>query len=271
MHKCTFHIPQSVQEACQIWQSHEESSFLAGGQTIVQAIKLGLSAPQQLISLQKVEVLDRIERQSQIIRIGAMATHNSVGQSRLVRDTIPALAELASGIGDPSVRSRGTIGGSIANADPAACYPAALVALGAVVITNQRRINVADFFLDLYTTALEPGELVVAVDFPIPSSSSYIKFRHPASRFAIVGVFVARFDSKVQVATTGAQVSASRVPVLEHALSEKFHPQSTKGIELDSSRYLSDAFGSQSYRAALVRYGAEKAVSHMMVNAGVTL
>jgi aerobic carbon-monoxide dehydrogenase medium subunit len=263
MNSCVFHTPHSLVEATSLFQAATEASYLSGGQTLVQAMKLGLISPSELVSLQRVNGLTDIEKVDGRIRIGAMASHDSVGQSILVRENIPGLTELANGIGDPSVRSRGTIGGSIANADPAACYPAALVALDAIVLTNIRRIPATKFFLGLYSTALQYGEIVTGVEFPIAPLSAYVKFRHPASRFAIVGVFMTKAGADVRVATTGAQAFSQRVGLIEKALNDRFDITSLKNIVIESKENLSDAFASPRYRAALVLDGAAKAVARI--------
>jgi aerobic carbon-monoxide dehydrogenase medium subunit len=238
--------------------------FLAGGQSLVQAMKLRLSQPEALVDLGALQELRGISVTERGLRIGAMTTHAQVSESELVRSTIPALAELARGIGDPMVRNLGTIGGSIANADPAACYPAALLALDAVVITNRRQIAAQDFFVELYETALQEGELILAVEFSTPIEACYCKFKHPASRFAMVGVFVARATSGTRVAVTGARSSVYRESVLEDALSRSFSIASLAAIRLDSEGMSADIHCTAQYRSAMVLEMTHRAVASLL-------
>ena len=205
----------SVRGAASALAKHEEGKILAGGHTLIPTMKQRLASPSALVDLGGVKDLAGIEQRGRSLIIGAMTTHAAVAGSEVVKASIPALAELAYLIGDPAVRSRGTIGGSIANNDPAADYPAACVGLNAIIVTNKRKIPAADFFKGLYETALEPGEIIVRVAFRPPSRAAYMKFRNPASRFALVGVFVAKKGSEIRVAVTGAgnqECSAGRPP-----------------------------------------------------------
>ena len=194
----------SVRGAASALAKHEEGKILAGGHTLIPVMKQRLASPSALIDLGGVKDLAGIEQRGRSLIIGAMTTHAAVAASEVVKASIPALAELAHMIGDPAVRNRGTIGGSIANNDPAADYPAACVGLNAIIVTNKRKIPAADFFKGLYETALEPGEIIVRVAFRPPSRAAYMKFRNPASRFALVGVFVAKKSPEISVAVTGA-------------------------------------------------------------------
>jgi len=238
-----------------------DSRFLAGGQSLVQAMKLRLSQAERLIDLGGVGELAGARLEGGRIVVGAMTRHAQVAASAEVRKTIPALAVLAGGIGDPMVRNMGTIGGSIANADPAACYPAAVLGLGATVHTHRRTIAADDFFTGLYETALEPGELITAVSFPVPRRAGYVKFKQPASRFALVGVFVSQGDAGVRVAVTGCKSHVFRATALEQALAASFTPEAAKAVRLPHDEVNSDLHGSAEYRAAMVSVMAARAVA----------
>ena len=213
------------------------------------------------MDLGAVPELQGIRQEGNDIVIGAMTTHATVARSALVRQALPALAELAGGIGDAMVRNRGTLGGSIANADPAACYPSAVVGLGATVVTNQRSISGDDFFTGLYETALRPGELVTAVRFPIPQRAAYIKYKQPASRFALVGVFVSQSAAGVRVAVTGCKGSVFRATGIEQALAKSFTPEAAKGVVVSADGINADLHGSAAYRAAMISVMAGRAVA----------
>jgi carbon-monoxide dehydrogenase medium subunit len=238
----------------------DDGVFLAGGQTLLPALKLRLRRPETVVDLGGLPGLDGIAVEGDRIVIGALATHASVAASKTVRDKLPALAALADGIGDPQVRNRGTLGGSIANADPAADYPAGVVALDAEVVTDKRTVKGDEFFKGLFETALQPGEIVTAVKFRIPTKAAYIKFHHPASRFALVGVFVAQFKEAVRVAVTGAGASVFRVSEMEKALSKSFSPAALGGITVSADDLNSDMHGDAEYRAHLVGVLAKRAV-----------
>jgi carbon-monoxide dehydrogenase medium subunit len=237
-----------------------EARYLAGGQSLVQSMKLRLSSASTLVDLSGIDGLRGIVRDGSSVKIGAMSRHSEVARSADVRGAIPALADLAGSIGDPMVRNMGTLGGSIANADPAADYPAGLLGLGATVQTDRRTIAADDFFKDLFTTALEPGELVVSVTFPAPQRAAYVKFKQPASRFALVGVFVSQGASGVRVAVTGARSHVFRVSEMEQALARDFRPDAIAGIRIDTAGCNSDLHGSAEYRAAMVTVMAQRAV-----------
>jgi carbon-monoxide dehydrogenase medium subunit len=238
-----------------------EARYLAGGQSIVQAMKLRLSSPERMVDLGGIADLRGIKQDGANLVIGAMATHSAVAASPEVKRAIPALAELAELIGDPMVRNMGTLGGSIANADPAADYPAALVALGATVQTDRRSIPAEAFFTGLYETALEPGELVVAVSFPKPQRAAYSKLRQPASRFALVGVFVSQTAAGVRVAVTGAGSTVFRLKSMEDALAKRFAPESLAQVSVPTDNLNGDIHGSATYRAAMIKVLAQKAVA----------
>jgi len=235
--------------------------YLAGGQSLLPAMKLGLSAPEALVDLGGIAELKSVRVSGGAVVLGAMATHASVAESRAVRDTLPALAELAGNIGDRQVRNRGTIGGSLANNDPAADYPAAVLALGATIQTDRRSIAADDFFKGLYETALAEGEIITAVSFPVPAKAAWQKFKQPASRFSLVGVFVAQGPQGVRVAVTGAGPCAFRVKALEERLAASWSPEACDGVKVDASGLNSDLHGSAEYRAALIPVLAKRAVA----------
>ncbi|MBI3113564.1 MAG: xanthine dehydrogenase family protein subunit M, partial [Rhodospirillales bacterium] len=222
MHDFNYLRPKSLADAVAAFKNAGDGRYLAGGQTMIPVMKQRLASPSDVIDLSQVPELKGIAVNGGIVAIGAMTSHAEVAASKDVQAAIPALADLASGIGDPHVRNRGTIGGSIANNDPAADYPAAVVGLNATVVTDRRRIAAADFFTGMFGTALEEGELVTRVEFPKPEAAAYEKFLHPASRFALVGVFVARTKSGVRAAVTGAGPCVFRETVLEQALTRTF-------------------------------------------------
>jgi carbon-monoxide dehydrogenase medium subunit len=255
-----FHRPASVAAAQALRSAHADASYIAGGQSLLGAMKLGLAAPSDLVDLSRLG-LAGITAEGDTLRIGAMTTHAAVADSAEVQRHIPALAGMAAGIGDPAVRTRGTLGGSLANNDPAACYPAAVLGLGATVHTNQRRIDADKFFLGLYETALQPGELIVAVSFPIPRRAAYLKFKQAASRFALVGVFVSQGAQGTRVAVTGAGACAFRVAALEAALDKSWSAQSLDGLSVPTEGLNSDLHASAAYRAHLVGVLAKRAVA----------
>jgi aerobic carbon-monoxide dehydrogenase medium subunit len=238
-----------------------DSRFLAGGQSLIQAMKLRLSSSETLVDLGGIADLKTIRMDGANIVIGAMVTHAAVGSSADVKRACPALAELASGIGDQMVRNMGTIGGSIANADPAACYPAAVVGLGATIHTNKRTISGDAFFTGLYETALQPGELITAVSFPPAQKAAYVKYKQPASRFALIGVFVSHGAGGVRVAVTGAKGSVFRAAAIEAALAKSFTPEAAKGVKMPTTEINSDMHGSAEYRAAMISVMASRAVA----------
>lgn len=261
MQEVHYHRPASVAEAVKLAASHGDDRLLAGGQSTLPSVRLGLLAPTGWIDLAGIAELRGIRVEGNAIVIGAMTPHAEVAASADVKAKIPALAQLAGGIGDRQVRNRGTIGGSLANSDPAACYPAGVLGLGATVQTDRRGISADDFFKGLYETALAPGEIITAVRFPIPEKAAYVKFRQPASRFAIVGVFVAKTSGGVRVAVTGAGACAFRVKALEDKLNAKFAPESCDGVAVPASGLNSDLHASAEYRAHLIGVLAKRAVT----------
>ncbi|SDO33759.1 xanthine dehydrogenase family protein subunit M [Afipia sp. GAS231] len=262
MYETIYHRPSSVDEAAALFAKGSESKYLAGGHTLIPVMKQRLASPSDVIDLARIKDLVGIEPSGDGIVIKAATTHYDVAQSSIVKKAIPALAYLASLIGDPAVRHRGTIGGSIANNDPAADYPAALVGLDATVKTNKRNIKAGDFFKGLFTTALEDGEIITAVSFPVTDKAGYAKFPHPASRFALTGVFVARSPGgDIRVAATGAsQNGVMRVPAIEAALKANWSPGAIDGVTVSADGLMSDLHGSSDYRANLIKVMAQRAV-----------
>ncbi len=259
MRNFTYHRPTDVTAAGAVLAKTEEPRVLAGGMSLLPSMKLRLVAPSDLVDLAGIAALQGVAVDGRQVVIGAMTCHADVAANADLRRVLPALAELADGIGDPAVRARGTIGGSIANADPAACYPAAVVALDAIVATSKREIAADSFFTGLFSTALEPGEIVTGVRFKVPDKAKYMKLRHPASGFAVVGVMIAKFGSNVRVAVTGAGPSVFRVPAMEKALGASFSPQALDGITIAHADLMTDIHFSAEYRgnavAVLARRG----------------
>jgi carbon-monoxide dehydrogenase medium subunit len=261
MYAFEYHRPASLKDAAAMLGQAEDGKLMAGGMTLIPTLKQRLAQPSDIIDLGKIAELRGIRRDGSNLVIGAMTKHAEVAASNEVRGAIPALADLAEGIGDPQVRNRGTIGGSIANADPAADYPAAVLGLGATIQTDKRQIKGDDFFTGLFETALEPGEIITAVSFPIPEKAAYVKFPNPASRYAVVGVFVARTGGGVRVAVTGAGPSVFRVTEMEQALGSNFSPDAIKGVKVPTDGLNSDIHASAEYRAHLVNVMARRAVT----------
>ncbi len=260
MYAFEYHRPSSSKEALDLAASKSEGKFLAGGQSLVQAMKLRLSSPSDLIDLNGLTELKALKAEGSTVVVGAMVRHAEVEASAGVQKTIPALAALAGIIGDRQVRHMGTIGGALANSDPAADYPAAVLGLGATIITNKRKIEADKFFKGLYETALEPAELITSVSFPAPKRAAYMKFKNPASRFALVGVFVADFGGNVRVAVTGAGPCAFRQADMEKALAAKFAPESVASIKVKPDGLNNDLHASPEYRAHLITVMAKRAV-----------
>jgi carbon-monoxide dehydrogenase medium subunit len=263
MHTFAWHKPADRTAAVTARAAAPDGAYLAGGMTLIPTLKQGLAALSDLLDLSAAG-LSGIEASADKVTIGAMTTHAEVAASDAVRRAIPALAGLAAGIGDRQVRHRGTIGGSLANSDPAADYPAAAVALGATIVTDRRRIAADDYFIDLFETALEDGELIVAVEFPVPRRAAYRKFPNPASRYAMAGVFVAESRSGVRVGVTGAGPCAFRATPIEQALAAKLDPTAARSAEIDHRRFNADLHGSAEYRAQLVRVMAARAVEDLL-------
>jgi carbon-monoxide dehydrogenase medium subunit len=262
MYNFTYHRASGLRQAQNLLGKLEDPKLLAGGMTLLPTMKMRLASPANLIDLDRVEGLDGIEVKGRSLVIGALARHADVANSATVGEAIPALAELAGMIGDPAVRHRGTLGGSVANNDPNADYPAACLALAATIITTKRKIPADEFFKGLFETALEPDEIVTKVSFPIAKKAAYQKFRNPASRYALVGVFVAKRPSEIRVAVTGAGGSGVfRVTAFEEALKKRFSPKVLEGLSVPADGMSSDIHGSAEYRAHLIGVLARRAVA----------
>lgn len=259
MYQFDYHHPDNLDQAQQL-ASAEDAKPLAGGMTLIPTLKQRLASYASLVDLSSIPDLRGISEENGSIRIGAMTTHSEVHRSDIVQNRIPALSHLAGAIGDVQVRNRGTLGGSIANADPAADYPAAVVGLGATVHTTARDIAADDFFTSLFETALEEGEIITAVSFPIPERAGYAKFANPASRYAIVGVMVASTGSAIRVAVTGAAGSVFRIAEMEQALANDFSADAVRNIAVSSAEFNSDLHASAEYRKHLVSVMAARAV-----------
>jgi len=261
MYEFSYHRPASVADAAALLASHEDAKLLAGGQTYLPTLKQRLAQPSDLIDLGGIAELKGIKEEGGGLTIGAMTRHGDVAHSDVVKRVIPALAALAELIGDPAVRNRGTIGGSISNNDPAADYPGALLALGAAVRTNKREIPADAFFTGMFETALGRDEIVTEVHFPKPDKAAYVKFPNPASRYSMVGVFVARAGDGVRVAVTGAGPTAFRWTDAENALAANFSPAVIDGLSVDASDLNADLHASADYRAHLMKVMAKRAVA----------
>lgn len=261
MNDFEFHRPATVADAARLLAAAPDGRYLAGGQSLLPAMKLGLSAPDTLVSLTAIAALRGIRVDGDTLVIGAGTPHAAVAASDTVKRTIPALADLADRIGDRAVRSRGTLGGSVALNDPAACYPAGVLGLGASIRTDRREIASDEFFTSMYETALEPGELVVEVVFPIPQRAAWRKFAQPASRFSLVGVFVSQGPAGVRVAVTGAASCVFRATAFEQALAVRWAPEALEGLRIDPGDLNADLHASAGYRAHLVGVLARRAVA----------
>ncbi len=260
MYPFNYQRAKSVADAAATVSKNADAKLLAGGQSLIAALKLRLARPSDLIDLGTIGELRGIKVDGGSVTIGAMTRHAEVAASAEVKKAIPALAALAGGIGDRQVRNMGTLGGSVAHNDPAADYPAGLVGLGATVNTNKRKIAADQFFKGMYETALDAGEIITSVSFPCPKRAAYMKFKNPASRYAIVGVFVADTGSGVRVAVTGAAPGVFRVPEMEKALAAKFAPESVANIHVPEKGLNSDLHAKADYRAHLITVMAKRAV-----------
>jgi carbon-monoxide dehydrogenase medium subunit len=262
MYNFTFHRPTTVRQAAGLLARNPEAKLLAGGHSLLPVMKQRLANPSALIDLSLVEGLDTIEQKGRSIVIGAMARHVDVAKSPIVLAAMPGLAAVPGSVGDPQVRNRGTLGGSIANNDPNADYPAAVLGLGATIITNKRRITADDFFTGMYSTALEDGEIIIKISFPVAKKAAYEKFKHPASGFALVGVFVSKRGSDIRVAVTGAGSNGVfRVKSFEEALKKRFAAKSLEGMSIPATGMNADIHASPEYRAHLVGVLARRAVA----------
>ena len=265
MYQTTYHRPTSVAEAASLFSSAGDAAYISGGHTLLPAMKARLAAPANLIDLRHVAEMKGIQVSGDAVTIGGAMTHAEVAQSADVRKAIATLAALAGSIGDAQVRHLGTIGGSVANNDPAADYPAAVLALAGAVHTDKRQIAADDYFTGLYTTALNEGEIVTKVSFRIPETCGYAKFRNPASRYPMAAVFVAKHkDGSVRVGVTGAgNNGAFRWTAAEQALAKNFVPDAVKGLTIDASGMMGDIHGSAEYRANLVAVMARRALENL--------
>ncbi len=255
-----YHSAKDVKEATKL--SSSSSAFLAGGMTTIPSMKLGLASYKDIIDIKKISRLSGIKVSGKSVTIGATTKHTEVANSKDVKKAIPSLAALAEGIGDPQVRNRGTIGGSIANNDPAADYPSACLALNAIIHTSKRKIQADKFFKGMFETDLKKGELIEAIEFKVPDKSSYVKFPNPASRYAIVGIYVAKLKKEVRVAVTGVESCVFRCKKLEGVLSGDFSPSSIDKISISSKGFNADIHASAGYRANLIVVLAKKAVTN---------
>src|SRR5215210_5556430 len=263
MYQTIYHRPASVEEAAALFAKGSESKYLAGGHTLIPVMKQRLTSPSDVIDLGKIKELLGIELSGDALTIKAATTYFDILRSADANKAIPALVHLTSVLGDPQVRYRGTIGGSVANNDPAADFPAAVLALGATVRTNKRSIAADDFFKGLFATALSDGEIITSISFPIPAKAVYSKFPHPASRFALTGVFVAKTkNGDVRVAATGAaQNGVMRVPAIEAALKANWSASALDNMTVSADGLLADIHGSAAYRANLIVVMAQRAVA----------
>jgi len=266
MYNFSFHRPTTVRQAAGLLSRNPDAKLLAGGHSLLPVMKQRLAQPSALIDLSQVEGMSGVELKGRSVVIGAMTRHADVANSQVLKDAMPALAGVPGSIGDPQVRNRGTIGGSIANNDPNADYPAALLGLGATIITNKRRIVADDFFQGMFTTALEEGEIIVKVSFPIAKKAAYEKFKHPASGFALVGVFVSKRGPDIRVAVTGAGANGVfRVKSFEEALKKRFAAKSIEGLTVPATGMNSDIHASAEYRAHLIGVLARRVLARASI------
>lgn len=264
MYQFNYHRPSSVEEAIALFQKSDDGLYLGGGQTLIPTLKQRLAAPTDLIDLSAIEALSGITVSSDRVRIGAFTRHAAVAGSEEVRRTLPVLADLAGRIGDAQVRNMGTLGGSVANSDPAADYPAAIIGLGATVHTQKRAIPGDDYFRNLFETALETGEIITHIEFPVPSRAVYKKFPNPASRYAVVGVLVADFAGRIRVGVTGAGPCAFRASRIEELLNKRLDPAELDAVEVPEAGFNTDLHASAEYRAHLVKVMARRAVEELI-------
>ena len=258
MKSFNYHSTKDVKEATKLASS--SSAFLAGGMTTLPSMKLGLASYKDIIDIKRIKKLSGIKVSGKTVTIGATTKHAEVAHSKEVKKAIPSLAALAEGIGDPQVRNRGTIGGSIANNDPSADYPSACIALNATIHTNNRKVSADKFFTGMFETSLKKGELIEAVEFQVPEKSCYKKYPNPASRYAIVGVYVAKHKGGVNVAVTGAKSCVYNDQNISGALSKSFSSSALDNVKISSSGMNSDVHASADYRANMVKIFAKKAV-----------
>ena len=260
MYSFNYLKPLSIEDAVSLLSESDEHKVISGGMTLIPTLKQRLAHVEKLIGLEKCK-LNEIKLEGELLKIGAMSTHSEVSESHIVKVENPAVAELASHIGDRQVRNRGTIGGSLANNDPSACYPAAILALGGIIHTTKRNIKAEEFFVDLFETALEEDEIITAISLPKPDAAAYEKFPNPASRYAMVGVFVAKFNSEIKVAVTGAgEEGVFRCSEIETALMDEFSSDALSDITISADGLMSDIHAEADYRAHLIVEMAKRAV-----------
>ncbi len=264
MYQFNYHKPGSVSEAAGLFREADDPMYLSGGMTLIPTMKQRLAAPTDLIDLSAIDELEGIQVDGDNVRVGAFTLHNQVARSAGIQERLPVLAQLAGMIGDNQVRNRGTLGGSVANSDPAADYPAAVVGLGATVHSNDRSLSGDAFFQNLFETALRPGEIITHVDFPVPDRAAYRKFPNPASRYAVVGVLIADFDGTIRVGVTGAGPCAFRASGIEELLNTRLDPDALNGVEVPDAGFNSDLHASAEYRAHLVKVMAKRAVEDLL-------
>ncbi|PXW29508.1 FAD binding domain-containing protein [Paraburkholderia caballeronis] len=262
MYSFDYRRADDAQHAVSTLGATPDAKYLGGGQSLLPTMRLRLAQPSALVDVTRIPALRQIAVDPKTVTVGAAVCHADVAEHAQIQRVLPALAQLAGSIGDRQVRALGTLGGSIANDDPAADYPAALLALNATVVTDRRRLGADAFFVGLYETALEPDELIVAVEFPVPERAAYEKFRNPASHFALAGVFVARSADGVRVAVTGAAASVFRAAALETALAANFTPEAARTVTIAADDLNTDMHASAAYRAHLIPVLAARAVAH---------
>ena len=264
MYQFNYHKPSDIAQAVALFKEADDPMYLSGGMTLIPTMKQRLAAPTDLIDLSGVAGMTGIEVSSDTVSVGAFTRHNEVAQSAQIQATLPVLSHLAGLIGDNQVRNRGTMGGSVANSDPAADYPAAVIGLGATVVTQEREIAGDDFFQDLFETALEPGDIITRIDFPVPTRAAYRKFPNPASRYAVVGVLIADFAGQIRVGVTGAGPCAFRATGIEDVLNQKLEPAAIDGVEVPDAGFNSDLHASAEYRAHLVKVMAKRTLEDLL-------
>jgi carbon-monoxide dehydrogenase medium subunit len=264
VYKFNYHRPANLEEAARLFGEADDGFYLSGGQTLIPTLKQRLASPSDVIDLSGIAGLRGIDVRDGMVSVGAFTRHAEVAASAAIREALPVLAHLAGLIGDAQVRNMGTLGGSVANSDPAADYPAAVIGLGATLHTQSRTIAADDYFRDLFETALEPGEILARIDFPIPDRAAYRKFPNPASRYAVAGVLVADFGGSIRIGVTGAGPCAFRASAMEAALSADLRPETARATEIPADNLNSDMHASAEYRANLVQVMAERAVADLL-------
>jgi len=264
MYQFNYHTPTTLEEARALFADAEDGIYLAGGQTLIPTMKQRLAAPTDVIDLAGVSGMTGIDVSADVVRVGALTRHDEVASSAQIQSTLPVLSEVAGGIGDGQVRNVGTMGGAIANSDPAADYPAAVIGLGATIHTQSREIAADDYFKNLFETALEPGEIITSIDYPVPQRAAYAKFPNPASRYAVVGVLIADFAGSIRVGVTGAGPCAFRATGIEDVLNADLTPDALDSVEVPDAGFNADLHASAEYRAHLVKIMAQRALTKMI-------